>query len=221
MNIVDTPEEPPSSHDTEAQDADSKAAEPVVENAPEENPGPTDNAADPAEGPGGTPLDAAAEVDALKDRLLRVMADSENVRRRAERDRTDTAKYAITDFARDLLAVADNLGRALDALPEEAREQEAIKGFVEGVELTGRELVNVFEKHGIQTIHPEGDKFDHNLHQAMFEVEDAEKPHGTVMQVMQIGYVIHDRLLRPAMVGVSKAGGTKDTEPGTGIDVEA
>lgn len=221
MNIVDTPEDPPSSHETEAEGTDSEAAAAAGETVPEETPGPAENAVDPAETPGEAPLDAAAEVEALKDRLLRVMADSENVRRRAERDRTETAKYAVTDFARDLLAVADNLGRAIDALPEEAREQEAIKGFVEGVELTGRELVNVFEKHGIQTIHPEGEKFDHNLHQAMFEVEDAEKPHGTVMQVMQIGYVIHDRLLRPAMVGVSKASGEKTPEPGGGVDVEA
>lgn len=217
MNTADTPENPPSSHDTEAQSADSAAQEPAVETAPEDAAGPAEHAPAPKEAAG----EGVSEIDALKDRLLRVIAESENVRKRAERDRTETAKYAVTDFARDLLAVADNLGRALDTLPEEARDQEAIKSFVEGVELTGRELANVFEKHGIKTIHPEGQKFDHNLHQAMFEVEDAGKPHGTVTQVMQIGYVIHERLLRPAMVGVSKAAGEKSAEPGDGIDVEA
>ena len=149
--------------------------------------------------------DAQAEVAALKDRLLRAMAESENLRRRGEREKEDTAKYAITNFARDLLAVSDNLGRALDALPEDAKSDETFGGLVEGVELTGRELAKVFEKHGVTEVNPQGDKFDHNLHQAMFEVEDADNEPGTITQVMQVGYTIGDRLLRAAMVGVSKA----------------
>jgi len=148
---------------------------------------------------------AYEELAESKDKLLRAMAETENIRRRSVREKEDAAKYAITNFARDMVPAADNLGRALDALPEGAREDETFKGLIEGVEMTGRELVSTFEKHGINEVHPHGEKFDHNLHQAMFEVEDAEAAPGTVLQVMQIGYTIGDRLLRPAMVGVSKA----------------
>ena len=148
---------------------------------------------------------AQAEVADLKDKLLRAMAEAENLRRRGEREKEDTAKYAVTKFAQDLLPVADNLGRALDALPDDAKSDETFGSFVEGVELTGRELVSVFERHGIKEVHPQGEPFDHNLHQAMFEVEDADATPGTVTQVMQIGYTIGDRLLRAAMVGVAKA----------------
>ncbi|MFN3230756.1 MAG: nucleotide exchange factor GrpE [Alphaproteobacteria bacterium] len=147
---------------------------------------------------------ARREVDEMKDKVLRALAENENIRRRSQREKQDASKFAITNFARDLLSVADNLGRALDALPDDAKEDETFGTLVEGVELTGRELVSVFEKHGIKEVQPHGEKFDHNLHQAMFEVEDAEKPHGTVTEVMQIGYVLDDRLLRPAMVGVTK-----------------
>ena len=155
---------------------------------------------------------AYEELAELKDKLLRAMAETENIRRRSVREKEDAAKYAITNFARDMVPAADNLGRALDALPEEARENETFKGLIEGVELTGRELATAFEKHGIKEVHPHGDKFDHNLHQAMFEVEDPKAEPGTVLQVMQIGYTIGDRLLRPAMVGVSKAPAKKDAE---------
>ena len=148
---------------------------------------------------------AQAEIADLKDKMLRAVAEAENVRRRAQKDIEDGRKYAITGFARDLLAVADNLGRALDALPEGADKDPAFGVFVEGVQLTGRELGNVLERHGVKEVRPHGEKFDHNLHQAMFEVEDAEQPHGTVNQVLQVGYTIGDRLLRPAMVGVTKA----------------
>jgi molecular chaperone GrpE len=150
-------------------------------------------------------IKAYEELAESKDKLLRAMAETENIRRRSIREKEDAAKYAITNFARDMVPAADNLGRALDALPEGARNDETFKGLIEGVEMTGRELVSAFEKHGIKEVHPHGEKFDHNLHQAMFEVEDAESAPGTVLQVMQIGYTIGDRLLRPAMVGVSKA----------------
>jgi molecular chaperone GrpE len=146
-----------------------------------------------------------AEIDDLKNRLLRAVAETENLRRRAEREREETAKFAVTHFARDLLPVADNLRRALDSVPEGAAENDALASFITGVEMTERELLQVFEKHGIKAIHPLGEKFDHNLHQAMFETETDDHPPGAVTQVMQIGYVLKERLLRPAMVGVAKA----------------
>jgi molecular chaperone GrpE len=149
-------------------------------------------------------LKLAGEVETLKDKLLRAIAEGENVRRRAERQVSDAATYAVTGFARELLAVSDNLRRALEALPEEMHDDERLKAFVEGVELTERELLNAFEKTGIKKIEPEGDEFDHNLHQAIFEVETLDAKPGTVVQVVQTGYVIKDRLLRPAMVGVAK-----------------
>ena len=148
---------------------------------------------------------AQAEIADLKDKMLRAVAEAENVRRRAAKDVEDSRKYSIAGFARDLLAVADNLGRALDALPEGADKDPVFASFVEGVQLTGRELANVLQRHGVKEVSPHGEKFDHNLHQAMFEVEDADLPHGTVNQVLQVGYTIGDRLLRPAMVGVTKA----------------
>lgn len=147
----------------------------------------------------------ATEVAALKDRLLRTMAEMENLRKRGEREREDAAKYGISSFARELLTVADNLRRALDSLPADAAAAEPIKSFADGVEMTERELLRVFEKAGIQILDPLGGKFDHNFHEAMFEVPTPDQPSGTVIQVVQPGYVIHDRLLRPARVGVSKA----------------
>jgi molecular chaperone GrpE len=147
---------------------------------------------------------AEAEIADLKDKLLRAVAEAENVRRRAQKDVDDGRKYAITGFARDMLSVADNLGRALDAMPEGAEEDPKFGGLVQGVQITGRELVSVLERHGVKEVRPHGEKFDHNLHQAMFEVEDADQPHGTVNQVLQVGYTLGDRLLRPAMVGVTK-----------------
>jgi len=171
--------------------------------APEAGPG----AADPSEAVDlAARLELAeAEIADLKDKMLRAVAEAENVRRRAQKDVEDARKYGITGFARDMLAVADNLGRALDALPEGAEKDEKFGGFVEGVQLTGRELANVLERHGVKEVRSHGEKFDHNLHQAMFEVEDAALPHGTISQVLQVGYTIGDRLLRPAMVGVTKA----------------
>jgi molecular chaperone GrpE len=152
------------------------------------------------------------EVGELKDRLLRTMAEMENVRRRAEKDKADANAYAVTGFARDMLNVSDNLRRALDSTPEEVADD--MKAFSEGVEMTERELLNTLERHGITKVSPEvGEKFDHKLHQAMFEVPTDDHPTGTVMQVVAPGYVIKDRLLRPAMVGVAKGVAPKvDTE---------
>lgn len=148
---------------------------------------------------------AEAQIADLKDKMLRAVAEAENVRRRAVKDVDDARKYGVTGFARDVLAVADNLGRALETLPEGADKDETFSSFVEGVQLTGRELANVLQRHGVKEVRPQGEKFDHNFHQAMFEVEDASQPPGTVAHVMQAGYTIGDRLLRPAMVGVTKA----------------
>lgn len=142
----------------------------------------------------------------LKDQLLRTMAELENVRKRTDREREDTAKYAISSFARDMLNVSDNLRRAIDAVPEGAADADpALKALIEGVEITENELLNSLEKHGIKKIDPQpGDSFDHNVHQAMLEIPSTEHKPGTIAQVMQVGYVIHDRLLRPALVGVAK-----------------
>jgi molecular chaperone GrpE len=157
---------------------------------------------------------ASAELEALvaenadmRDRLLRTMADMENLRRRTEREKTDTARYGITNFARDVLTVGDNLRRTIEHLPAEAASQDpALKSFLEGVELTERELHKVLERHGVTKIEPLGQRFDPNCHQAMFEVEDPSVPEGTVANVMQAGYVIGDRCLRPALVAVAKGG---------------
>ena len=145
------------------------------------------------------------QVDDLTDRLLRAAAETENVRRRSEKERDDLRKYAVQKFAEDMLAVSDNLKRALDAIPAEGREDAAVKALVEGVELTGRELSGAMERHGIQRIEAADQRFDPNLHQAVFEVETADAAPGTVVQVLRDGYTIHGRLLRAAMVGVAKA----------------
>ncbi|HEU5273071.1 MAG TPA: nucleotide exchange factor GrpE [Xanthobacteraceae bacterium] len=158
----------------------------------------------------GAPAESAAVKEAaeLKDRLLRTLADMENLRRRTEREVADSRQYAIATFARDLLGVADNMERALGTLSADFRDQAdpVIKSHIEGVEITERELIKVMEKHGIRKFDPQGQKFDPNLHQAMMQVPDPSVPDGTVVQVMQPGYMIADRVLRPALVGVSKGG---------------
>lgn len=145
-----------------------------------------------------------AELAEVKDRLLRALAETENIRRRAERDRRDAETYGGTRLARDLLAVYDNLSRAVAAADDELRDKHG--PFLEGVELTQRELLNAFAKHKIVPINPEpGEKFDPNRHQSMFEVPLPGATPGTVVEVMQTGFAIADRLLRPALVGVAKA----------------
>jgi molecular chaperone GrpE len=167
-------------------------------------------AADTAVAGESPPEDATAplarEVAELKDKLLRALAEMENLRRRTERENADARTYGITSFARDILTVADNMHRALHALDEELREKAdaGVKALLDGVELTERELMNVLEKHGVKKLEPAGQKFDPNLHQAMFEVADSGMPAGHVAQVIQAGYVIGDRVLRPALVAVAK-----------------
>jgi molecular chaperone GrpE len=150
-------------------------------------------------------LEAAAE---FKDKLLRTLAEMENLRKRTEREVADARLYAITNFAREVLAVADNMHRALTTIGPEVREggDAQVQAFIEGVELTERELLKALEKNGVKKFSPQGEKFDPNLHQAMYEMETTEGPPGYVAQVIQAGYMIGDRVLRPALVGVSKGG---------------
>jgi molecular chaperone GrpE len=158
-----------------------------------------------------------AEVEELKDQRLRMAAEMENLRRRTARDVKDAKSYAISGFARDMLQVSDNLERALSAVPEQAEgaADNGLKTLIEGVELTGRAMLSALERHGVRKLDPKGQKFDPNFHQAMFEVPNADVPNNTVIEVVQPGYVIAGRMLRPAMVGVAK-GGPKEAaaEPG-------
>ena len=147
-----------------------------------------------------------AERDKLKDQLLRAMADTENMRRRSERESANVRKYGHTPFARDLVGAIDNLSRAVESAPNDSDVlDETIKSIITGIQLSWTEIQSVIEKHGIKRVNPLGEKFDYNFHQAMFEVPTEDQISGVVLEVVQHGYVLHDRLLRPAMVGVSKS----------------
>jgi molecular chaperone GrpE len=179
-----------------------------------------------------TPEDSAGEPDRLaqleaektdlKEKLLRTLADMENLRRRTEREVVDARTYAVTNFARDMLTVADNFQRAIDNVPAEAREggDPALKALIEGIELTEREMLKTLERYGVKRLDPAGQRFDPNLHQAMFEVPNPEVPNGTVVQVVQTGYVIGERVLRPALVGVAKGGPKAAQEPAPAQNAE-
>ena len=148
------------------------------------------------------------EVAESRDKMLRTLAEMENLRTRTKREVSDAKTYGITGFARDVLEIADNLQRALDAVPAEAKAaaDPGLKALMEGVELTERSLLNALEKNGVKKFDPSGEKFNPNFQQAMYEVPDASVPAGTVVQVVQAGYMIGERVLRPALVGVSKGG---------------
>jgi molecular chaperone GrpE len=171
----------------------------------------------PDEGAAATPETRLAAVEAeladSKDRLLRALAETENVRRRLQRERDDAQKYAVGTFAKDLLSVVDNLHRALEAMPEAEVQDQRSRSLRDGVAATERELMAAFERHGLKRIDPKGERFDHNFHQAIFEAERPDVPAGTVVEVLQAGYLLHDRLLRPAMVGVAKGGPTASPQP--------
>ena len=157
-----------------------------------------------------------AEIDDLKDQRLRLAAEMENLRRRTEREVKDARAFSIAGFARDMLQVSDNLRRALDAVPAGETGDAVLKTLIEGVELTERSMLSALEKHGVRKVEPKGQKFDPNFHQAMFEIPNPDVANGTVMEVVQAGYVIGERMLRPALVGVAK-GGPKEmpsAEPG-------
>jgi molecular chaperone GrpE len=189
-----------------------------------------DGAPDPAQDAAGAPepqaADAVAALEAekrdLKDKLLRTLADMENLRRRTEREVADARTYAVTNFARDMLNVADNVRRALDSVPAESRAaaEGSLKALVDGIELTERDLVKTLERHGVRPVEPQGQRFDPNLHQAMFEVPNPDVASGTVVQVVQTGYVIGERVLRPALVGVAK-GGPKEARAASDKPAEA
>ncbi len=152
------------------------------------------------------------QVSDLTDRLLRAHAEMDNIRKRAERDKTDMAKYAISKFANDVLSIGDNFARAAGAVPAGAADQDpTLKALLEGVTMMEREFLNVLERHGVKRIDPTGEPFNPHLHQAVMEQQNAEVPSGTVVQVFQPGYTIEDRVLRPAMVVVAK-GGPKTAE---------
>lgn len=180
----------------------------MSQTAEEENTAPQQD--NKPEGAGPSAEERVAELEAqvaeLKNEALRYLADAENTRRRAAKEKEDTSKYAVSKFARDLLEVADNLSRALSAVPAELRDNAALKNLLIGVDATGQQMNAVFERAGIQKVDPSGKLFDPNLHQVVSEVENTDVPAGTVTQVLQVGYVIHDRLLRAAMVVVAKGG---------------
>jgi len=181
------------------------AAELTAEDTGGENSGAGDAAEDAEKSPEERIAELARALAEANDRSLRNLAEMENIRRRAEREKADTLRYGASSLARDLLNVADNLRRALQAVPPELREgDENTKNFVLGVEMTERELLSAFEKHGIKQLLPLGEKFNHEEHQAMFEVPGTGQPAGTIVELMQPGYKMHDRLLRAAMVGVAK-----------------
>ena len=162
------------------------------------------------------------EIVQLKDQLLRAMAETENTRRRGQREIEDARKFAISEFARDLLGLTDNLTRALESARDDNGDAAAQGALLEGVELTQRQFLQALENYGIQPIEAEGQKLDPNLHQAMLQIDNDEVEPGTIVQVIQIGYTIHDRLLRPALVAVAKATETEEpAETGQHIDTEA
>ena len=167
---------------------------------PIENEAPLESSVEPDDG-----ADLEPEEEELRNQLLRAMADNENLRKRTEREVAAAKKYGPFSFVRDLLASIDNLEKAISLIPDNKDEMdETLKNILIGVDMTGREVTSVLERHGISKINPDGEKFDYNLHQAMFEVPTDEVEPGTVVQVVQLGYLLHDRLIRPAMVGVSK-----------------
>ncbi|MBI1986674.1 MAG: nucleotide exchange factor GrpE [Rhodospirillales bacterium] len=170
-------------------------------------PAATPDAGPPAPSPETQIAALEGQVAELNDKLLRALAEAENVRRRAERDREDAYKYAVANFARDVLGVADNLRRATESIDADVRKADpAVDKVMAGIELTEREMLATFERYGIKPVAALGEKFDHNRHEALFEVEDKARPAGTVVQVLETGYTLHDRLLRPAKVGLAKGG---------------
>lgn len=184
---------------------------------PEETPAPADTAM-PAPEIVAAYTDRVAELEGelarMKDHLLRAMAETENMRKRAMKEREDASKFAISGFARDMLEIADNFRRALDAVPQEARDSNPLtKTTLEGVEATERVLLRLFEKHGIRRLEPLGEMFDPNFHEVMFEAPVPGKAAGTIIQLLDPGYILNDRLLRPARVGVAKA------DPGNGASL--
>jgi len=164
-----------------------------------------------------------AQLSEMKDRWMRALAEAENIRKRADRDRQEANQYAIAKFARDMLNVADNFARAINAVPKDTAIPEGLRGLVEGIVATEREMIGILERHGVKRVDPKaGDKFDPNLHQGIAEVPTPGMPTGAIVQVIQPGYTIAERLLRPAMVAVARAADpAPDGAPGSSVDVNA
>lgn len=182
----------------------------------------------PLENLGTDPKDAEIvrmkeEIAQIRDQAMRALAEAENTRRRAQKDREDASKFAISGFARDLLSVADNLRRALNAMPQEA--DETLKNLISGIEATEREMLGVFERNGIKKIEPLNQPFDPNLHEVMFEMPSGGQPVGTILQVMEAGYMLNGRVIRPARVGVARDEGqgnaNDQSRPGGQINLDA
>lgn len=193
------------------------AAEAAEEHAESEEEEPLEGFANPLEALAADCHKLETENAELKARILLNAADMENLRRRTTKDVADARAFSIAGFARDMLAVSDNLRRTIDSVPEDEKEAEGMKAFLEGLEMTEREMLNGLEKHGVKKITPLDEKFDPNFHQAMFELPNPDIPNNTIVQVVQDGYVIGNRVLRPAMVGVAK-GGPKFVAPARGAN---
>ena len=211
MQTGEAPEDSAPTNDDDLQDVNNDA---TLADAKPENAATTQEN-DVEVGQDADPLTAmTAERDVLKDQLLRALADTENMRRRSEREADTARKYGHTQFARDLVGAIDNLARALASAPEDKSSlDESVQSLLTGIELSWKEIQSAIEKHGVRQINPVGEKFDYNFHQAMFEVPTNDQPPGMVLEVVQHGYVLHDRLLRPAMVGVSKAADKAEQAP--------
>jgi molecular chaperone GrpE len=216
---------PPNDSDPKKTETGEPAAAPV--GSPDSPPAGTSQPNTPPQQPQGASAQAdkslqevvaalKAEVEGLKDRWLRAHAEVENIRKRAEREREEAAKYAITKLAKDIVGVGDNFQRCIDAVPAGAAEKDAtLKSFLEGVTMTERELLNVLDRHGIKRQQPMNEPFNPHLHQAVMQVPRTDVPNGTVVEVYQAGYTIEDRVLRPAMVGVAQ-GGPKPSDAANG-----
>ena len=208
-------------HKEEALNGDNKPAATNTsnDNEPDDGEPKREGFADPLEFLNAELERVETEKAESQDRLVRMAAEMENLRKRTARDVADAREYSIASFAREMLGVSDNLRRALDAVPEESRQagDAGLVALIEGVELTERSMLQALEKSGVKKISPKGERFDPHFHQAMFEVPNTEVPNNTVMEVVQDGYVIGERVLRPAMVGVAK-GGPKQPKPEAGAE---
>lgn len=222
MQSQDKAETPPENEQTASTADENVAAEDAAQASAEAQTdadtkgGRTDASADEEPGAGAEEeaFDLVVELAETKDRLLRALAEAENVRRRASRDVENTSKRAIAGFAREMVVIADNLSRALDAVDKDKiGDNEMVKSMLEGVEMTAREMQNAFARNGIKKLDPLGERFDPQHHEAMFEYEDASRPAGSVGQVMEPGYTLHDQPLRPAKVGVTKGGEKQGAAP--------
>jgi molecular chaperone GrpE len=219
----DTPESEPEARET--QSGEPQASEPRADEAQAEDPRAEERRAEDLGDLGDPPAPAGegdrialleAEISQLKDQLLRALAETENVRRRGQRERSDAVKYGATALVKDLLTVSDNLRRAIDSVPRDAAaDDDRLTTLLDGVELTEKELLSVFERHHIVKLEPLGEKLDPHRHEAIYEVPDPSQPPGTVVQLIEPGYLLHDRLVRPARVGIAKGQATDPPEPET------